>query len=492
MNRSPETVETAIPARLDRLPWSRFHWLVVSTLGITWILDGLEVTVVGSIAGALEESPLLRFTDREVGGIGSAYILGAVLGALLFGFLADRLGRRKLFYVTLGVYSVATFATAFAWDFWSFAAFRFITGAGIGGEYAAINSAIQEFIPARYRGRTDLAINGSFWVGAALGATATIVLLPSGVLPPDIGWRALFAIGALLGLVILLLRRFLPESPRWLMIHGRLIEAELVVEGIERQVIASHGRALPEPQGPKMRLRARHKSSLADLLHTLFVRYRARTALGLSLMTAQAFFYNAIFFTYALVLAKFYGVASGDVGWYILPFAFGNFMGPLVLGRFFDTVGRKPMIAGTYALSGILLVGVGALFRLGLLDAASQTLAWSVIFFFASAAASSAYLTISESFPLEIRAMAIAIFYALGTALGGVAAPWFFARLIESGERDDILAGYLIAAALMVAAAAVELLIGVPAEGRSLEAVAPPLAAVPCPVDRANPPDSGP
>ncbi|HYD70872.1 MFS transporter [Azospirillum sp.] len=471
-------IRTDVPARLDRLPWSRFHGLVVVALGITWILDGLEVTIAGAIAGALTESPALRFTEAQVGGIGSAYILGAVLGALFFGYLTDRLGRKTLFYVTLAVYGTATFANAFAWDFWSFAAFRFLTGAGIGGEYAAINSAIQELIPARYRGRTDLGINGSFWIGAALGAVGAIVLLAPGVLPPDLGWRFAFGIGGALAIIIIFLRSFLPESPRWLMIRGRIGEAEHIVEGIEARVRAETGAPLPPPGRP-ITLDLSRDTGMWAVARALFTHYRRRSILGLTLMTAQAFFYNAIFFTYALILTKFYGVPVSSVGWYILPFALGNFTGPLLLGPLFDTVGRKPMIAGTYALSGVLLIVTGVLFQQGVLTAVTQTVAWSVIFFFASAAASSAYLTVSESFPLEARATAIALFYALGTALGGVAAPWFFGRLIATGDPGQILIGYLIGAGLMILAAGVELLLGVSAERKSLETVATPLCGVP-------------
>jgi MFS family permease len=470
-------IDTDIPARLDRLPWTRFHTLVVLALGITWILDGLEVTLAGSIAGALEQSPVLHFSAAEVGLLGSAYLSGAVGGAVLFGYLTDRFGRRRLFFVTLGLYLTATAATAGAWDFWSFALFRFLTGAGIGGEYTAINSAIQELVPARLRGRLDLAINGCFWVGAALGAGGAIVFLQPGRLPPDLGWRAVFGIGALLGIFILLLRRFIPESPRWLILHARLGEAEAVIAGIEEQVRAlTHSNALPPAEG-RIRLLVGSRTPAMRMVLAIVRDYPQRAVLGLVLMGAQAFFYNAIFFSYALVLTRFYSVPASDVGWYILPFAAGNFVGPLVLGPLFDTIGRKPMIASTYALSGILLALVGWLFRQGLLDAAGLTMCWTGIFFFASAAASAAYLTVSESFPLEARALAIAFFYSVGTALGGVAAPWLFGLLIGSGERGAVFLGYLFGAALMLAAAATELLIGVKAERRPLESVARPLSA---------------
>ncbi|HJT99228.1 MAG TPA: MFS transporter, partial [Rhodanobacteraceae bacterium] len=387
----------------------------------------------------------------------------------------DRLGRKRLFTVTLGVYLAATAASALSPDFATFAVMRFLTGAGIGGEYTAINSAIQELIPARYRGRTDLAINGSFWIGAALGALGAVVLLDPGLLPPDVGWRAAFGIGALLGLPILYLRRFVPESPRWLMLHGRIDEAERVLASIE-----CHARHVETAGAPaRIRLRARERSAdLVDLARSLFRLYPRRAVLGVVLMAAQAFFYNAIFFTYALVLGRFFGIAADRVGLYILPFAAGNVLGPLVLGHWFDTIGRRPMIAATYALSGILLLASAILFVEGAFTATTMTIAWSIVFFFASAAASSAYLTVSESFPLEVRALAIAVFYALGTGLGGVAAPWLFGALIGTGDPVAIAGGYAFGAALMLVAAVVELRLGVAAERRSLEDVAAPLSRV--------------
>ncbi len=468
-----EARRTNVPARLDRLPWSRFHRLVVAALGITWILDGLEVTLAGSVAAALQQSQRLHLTAQQVGLTGSAYLAGAVLGALFFGHLTDRLGRKRLFNVTLGLYLVATALTALSWNFAAFAAFRFLTGAGIGGEYSAINSAIQELIPARLRGRTDLAVNGSFWVGAALGAAASVWLLDPALLPPDLGWRVAFGTGAALGLVILYLRHFLPESPRWLMTHGRIEEAEAVMAEIERHVGAE---ALPPPADADAALIAPTHVSLAIVARTLLRAYPARTLLGIVLMASQAFFYNAIFFTYALVLTRFFAVPADRVGLYILPFALGNFAGPLLLGPLFDTLGRKPMIAATYALAGALLALSGVLFVAGLLDARTQTLIWTIVFFFASAAASAAYLTVGESFPLELRALAIALFYAFGTLIGGVGGPALFGALIARGGRGDILVGYLLGAALMLVAAAVELKLGVAAERRPLEEVAVPLS----------------
>jgi MFS family permease len=468
-------VETDIPARLDRLPWGRFHTRVVVALGVTWILDGLEVTLAGALSGALKESPVLQLTNTQIGLAASAYLVGAVLGALFFGWLTDRLGRKKLFFITLAVYLIATGATAFSWDFWSFALFRFLTGAGIGGEYTAINSTIQELIPARVRGWTDLVINGSFWVGAAMGALGSIVLLDPAVIDPEIGWRLAFFIGAALALVIFIIRLWIPESPRWLMTHGRIEEAERVVAGIEHTLQAQRG-PLPAAPLPRVRLRMRTSTPLIEVATTLIHLHRRRTLVGLTLMASQAFFYNAIFFTYALILTDFYGIRADQVGWYLLPFALGNFTGPLLIGRLFDTLGRRIMITFTYAVSGLLLAATGWLFAAELISAATQTICWMVIFFFASAAASSAYLTVSETFPLEIRALAIACFYAVGTGIGGVIGPWLFGVLIDTGSRTSVFGGYLIGAVLMVAAAAVQWRFGVAAERKPLEAVAKPLA----------------
>jgi MFS family permease len=465
-------IETDIPARLDRLPWCRFHTLVVVALGITWVLDGLEVTLAGALSGALQASPRLHLDAAQIGLAASCYLAGAVGGAFFFGWLTDRLGRKRLFTVTLGVYLIATALTAFSFDFRSYALFRFLTGAGIGGEYTAINSAIQELIPARYRGSTDLVVNGSFWLGAALGALGAVVLLDPRLLPPDVGWRVAFGIGAMLGLAILWLRRFVPESPRWLLLNSRVAEAEDVVAGIEGGLVP-----LPEQPLTTWRLRPReHGVGMIDVARALFALYPRRALLGLVLMAAQAFFYNAIFFTYALVLGSFFGVPADRIGLYLLPFAAGNFLGPLLLGRLFDSVGRRTMITLTYALSGALLLATAALFVAGVLSAATQTLAWCVVFFVASAAASAAYLTVSEIFPLEVRALAIAVFYALGTALGGIAGPWLFGTLIGTGERSLIAWGYAFGAALMLIAAATEWKLGIAAERRGLEHVAAPLS----------------
>ncbi|WP_226636696.1 MFS transporter [Novosphingobium profundi] len=467
-------IESDVPARLDRLPWSRFHWLVVCALGITWILDGLEVTLTGSIAPALRESPVLAFSAREIGLANSLYLAGAVSGALFFGWLTDRLGRKRLFTLTLLIYLLATAGTAFTWDLPSFALMRFLTGAGIGGEYSAINSAIQELIPARRRGWTDLVINGSYWVGAGVAGGLSVVVLDPRLFAPDIGWRIAFGFGAVTGLIVIALRRYIPESPRWLLTHGQGAKAEAIVGEIEartrEQGLTIHG------ETPRARLKARRATPLSEVWEVLFRTYPRRTALGLVLMAAQAFLYNAIFFTYALILSDFYGVPSGQVGWYVLPFAVGNVLGPLLLGPLFDSWGRRPMIALTYGVSGLLLAATGLAFRLEMLDATTQTLCWSVTFFFASAAASSAYLTVAESFPLEVRALAIAVFYALGTGIGGVMAPWLFGVLIESGSRADVLGGYLFASALMLLAAYVGWRFGLDNERKALESVARPLS----------------
>ena len=475
MKEREAALHSDVPARLDRLPWSRWHWRVVLALGVAWVLDGLEVTIVGSIGSVLERPDTLGLSATQIGWSGSLYVGGAVLGALFFGRLADRLGRKKLFLLTLALYMVATVATAFSVGFGSFALCRFLTGIGIGGEYAAINSAIDELIPARVRGRVSLAINGSFWIGAALGALMSLVLLDARVLGPQEGWRAAFLIGAVLALAILLVRRYVPESPRWLIAHGRVAEAERIVADIERQVRAQHGALSPAPVEGHVRFHRARVPTMAEVAHVLLRRYPQRSAMVLALMVSQAFFYNAIFFTYALVLTRFYAVPAERVGWFILPFALGNFLGPLLLGPLFDQWGRRLMIAATYALSGVTLALTGAGFVYELLDATTMTMAWSVVFFLASAAASSAYLTVSEVFPLEMRALAISIFYAVGTGVGGFAAPALFGALIATGSRGNVFAGYLLGSVLVMAAAAVAWRWAVAAERRPLEEVAPPL-----------------
>ena len=463
-----------VPARLDRLPWSRFHWLVVCALGVTWIFDGLEVTLVSSLGPAIKDSRALGLTDAQVGLASSVYLAGAVLGALVFGRLTDALGRKRLFMVTIGVYFTATVLTGLSWDLGSYALFRFVTGIGIGGECAAMNSAVQELIPARRRGYTDLVINGSYWVGAGFAALGSVVLLDERIIPASLGWRLGFLIGGFLALIVIYVRRFLPESPRWLMTHGRQDEASAAVAKIEAQVEQEHG-PLPPPAGT-IALISRAHTGLAETASALLRLYPRRSLLSFILMATQAFCYNAIFFTYGLILTKFYGVSAGAIGWFLLPFALGNFLGPLLLGHLFDRWGRKLMIGSTYAIAGILLALTGLLFKQGVLDAESQTALWTVIFFFASAAASAAYLTIGECFPLETRAMSIALFYAIGTGVGGVAAPAVFGALIGSGSRLEILWGYLFGGGLMLIAALAELVLGVKAERRPLEEVAPPLS----------------
>jgi MFS family permease len=462
---------------MDRLPWSRWHWLVIISLGITWILDGLEVTIVGSIGAVLQDKQTLSLSAVEVASAGTAYLIGAVLGALFFGRMTDKYGRKLLFMVTLGVYLIATVATAFSFNFIWFAACRFLTGTGIGGEYSAINSAIDELIPARVRGHTDLAINGTWWVGTAFGAGLTAFLLNPHLLPVDLGWRLCFGLGAVLGLAILIVRRFVPESPRWLMMHGRFEEADKIVKMIEGEVMKEdHITSLPEPQGTLL-IRPVGTVSYRKIAQTMLKEYPTRSLLGFALMVGQAFLYNAIFFTYGLVLTTFYHIPASTVGYYLIPFAIGNIIGPLTIGRLFDTIGRRQMISFTYIISGVLLTITGWLFLQGMLNAVTQTICWSVIFFFASAGASSAYLTVSEVFPLEVRALAIALFYAIGTGAAAVA-PLLFGVLIQSGKPIEVFYGDLVGAALMAGAGVVAVFFGVKAERQSLESVARPLSLV--------------
>jgi MFS family permease len=463
-----------IPRRLDRLPWSRWHWLVVFGLGITWILDGFEVTLVGAIASVLTKPDTLHLSTQQASSAGTWYLLGAVGGALLFGYLTDRLGRKKLFMVTLAVYLVFTVASAFAWNFWSFAIFRILAGAGIGGEYAAINSAIDELIPARVRGRVDIIINGTWWIGTAGAAFLSYELLQH--LRETISWRLGFGIGAILALGIIAVRRFIPESPRWLLTHGRADEAERIVAEIEAQVQKEHPN-LPEPEGEPLAVQQLDRLNFAKIAKYVVENYPGRGVLGLSLMVGQAFLYNSIFFTYTLVLTQFFGVSSHRAPLYLIPFAAGNILGPLVLGPLFDSVGRRAMISFTYIASGVLLVIAGELFVHDVLTARTMTIAWCVIFFFASAGASSAYLTVSELFPLEARAMAIALFYSVGTGIAA-ASPTLFGALIATKSRTNVNYGYMLGAGLMIAAGIVAIFLAVPAERRSLEDIAKPFTAV--------------
>jgi MFS family permease len=475
--RALRTISTNIPARLDRLPWSRFHWRIVIGLGTVWILDGLEVTIVGAIAPRLtEQGSGLALSTADVGTAGSLYVAGACIGALLFGQLTDRYGRKKLFMVTLALYIAATVATAFAFAPWYFFLCRALTGMGIGGEYSAINSAIDELIPARNRGQVDLTINGSFWVGSAIGGLAALLLLDRSIFALDIGWRLAFGIGALLGLGILLVRRHVPESPRWLFIHGREAEAERIVEQIEEEVRAETGQELARAD-EYITVRQREAIPFREIAHYTIKRYPKRAVLGLSLFVGQAFLYNAVTFDLGTILNNFFGVSSSTVPYFMVLFAAGNFLGPLLLGRLFDTVGRIPMIAGTYLGSAAMVTVLALLLRSGTLTTWSFMALVAATFFLASAGASSAYLTVSEIFPMETRALAIALFYAIGTSIGGITGPTLFGHFIHSGNADQLATGFLIGAAAMALGGIAELFLGVRAERRSLEAIARPLTA---------------
>ncbi|MEP7049510.1 MAG: MFS transporter [Pseudomonadota bacterium] len=463
-------VQSDIPARLDALAWSRWHRRVIVALGITWILDGLEASLIANLAPTLENPLTLGLRAAQLGLANSVYLVGQVFGALLFGHLTDRFGRKRLFLVTLGLYLGATAATGLAQSFAAFAFFRLLAGAGIGGEYSAINSAIDELIPARIRGQIDLAINGSYWVGVAAGAGLTVLFLNPRFLPIEIGWRLVFGLGALLGVVILLVRRDLPESPRWLLMHGRLREADATMAEIEAHVQEAVDPALEVVVPKKIGVTVSGAAGFSHIARTLLHRFPRRTALGIALMVSQAFFYNAIFFSYGLILQKFHGVRADHVGYYVLPFAVGNFLGPLLLGPLFDRWGRRTMIPATYGISGLLLLVSGGLFYGRLLDASTQTLCWCCVFFFASSAASSAYLTVSELFPVEMRGIAIALFYSIGTGAGAVA-PSLFGQIIEDGSPGHLFAGYGFASALMLITAVIARRLCVPSEGQSLEAI---------------------
>ncbi|KJY41793.1 MFS transporter [Streptomyces sp. NRRL B-1568] len=471
------TITTSVPARLDRLPWSRWHWTVVVGLGTVWILDGLEVTVVGNIAGRLsEQGSGLPISSGGVTGMAAAlYVAGACSGALFFGRLTDKFGRKKLFMVTLAVYLTATALTALSYSSWWFFTFRFLTGFGIGGEYAAINSAIDELIPAVYRGRVDLIINGSFWLGAIGGSLLSVLMLDTAIFPKDVGWRLTFGMGVILGLVILLVRRQVPESPRWLFIHGRSTEAEQLVTTIEKRIETEKGAPLPPAKG-EICIRPRESIGFRSIARTVFIDYRKRAVLGLALFIGQAFLYNAITFGFGAILTRFYGVSTSRTGYFFAVIAVGNFLGPLLLGKLFDTVGRRIMISSTYLLSGVLLFGTAWLFGTGRLNDVTLTACWAVVLFFASAGASSAYLTVSEIFPMETRAMAIAFFYGVGTAAGGISGPLLFSALTQNGVVGDTVLAFQIGASLMCMAGVVAAFLAVRAEGRSLEDIATPLS----------------
>jgi MFS family permease len=470
------TIETDIPARLDRLPWSRFHWRVIIGLGTVWVLDGLEVTIVGAISGRLSEKGAgVGISAADVSGLAaSLYVAGACLGAIVFGQLTDRFGRKRLFMLTLGMYLIATILTALSFSSLWFFVFRFLTGMGIGGEYSAINSAIDELIPAKSRGHADISINGSYWGGAIGGSLLAVLALNTNIFPTDIGWRLCFALGAALGLGVLIVRRNVPESPRWLFIHGREEEAEKVVKEIEQEVREQSGQEPAEPEG-SMKVRQRRTIPLSMIVRSVVTLYPRRTILGLALFVGQAFLYNALLFSLGDLLKTFFSISSGNVPYYVAIFAVGNLLGPLTLGRLFDTVGRKPMIAGTYIFAGAGLVVTAFLFKGGQFTAVSFIAALMVIFFFASAGVSAAYLTVSEVFPLETRALCIAVFYAVGTGVGGITGPLLFAHLIESGKTSHVFIGFMIGAVAMILGGIAELLFGVKAERQSLENIAKPL-----------------
>jgi len=464
---------------MDRLPWTRFHWLVVIGLGVSWILDGLEIQIASTVGTVLQDKHSLHLSTGDVGLLGSVYLFGEVVGALVFGRITDMIGRKKMFVACLGLYLVASGAGGFSWNLYSLLFCRFLAGMGIGGEYTAINSAIDELIPSRYRGRVDIAVNGTYWAGAMVGALSSIFLLNPSLLPVNIGWRIGFFIGPVAGLIIIYLRRTIPESPRWLMTHGRQEEANRIVDEIEARVEREGVKLEPVPESRALEIKPSGTASYIQIAKTMFSRYPSRSFLGFSMMVTQAFLYNAIFFTYALVLQHFYHIPSDKIGFYFFPFAVGNLLGPLILGPLFDTVGRRAMILATYGGSGILLTISAMLFSAGALNAVTQTIFWCVIFFFASAGASSAYLTVSEIFPLELRGQAISFFFAISQLAGGVAAPRIFAGLIGDGtSRVPLTTGYFVGAGIMIAGGLIAWFFGVNAERKSLEDIATPLSAL--------------
>ncbi|MCW3031785.1 MAG: hypothetical protein QOK19_1957 [Solirubrobacteraceae bacterium] len=487
------TITTNIPGRLDRLPWSRFHWLIIIGLGTAWVLDGLEVNVVGSISSRLSESGAgagLSKSDISSWGA-SLYVGGACVGALIFGQLTDRYGRKRLFMITLAIYLLGTVLTSLTFSSTWFFVFRFLTGMGIGGEYSAINSAIDELIPARHRGRVDISINGSYWLGGVGGALLSVVMLNTAIFPIDLGWRLSFVLGAVIGLAVLLVRRHVPESPRWLFIHGREEEAERIVTDIEHQVEESTGRKLPPPVGGELTVRQRKAIPLSLIVRSVVTMYPKRTVLGLALFIGQAFIYNSVLFGFGLLMTTYFHTASGDIPYYIAIFALGNFAGALLLGPLFDTVGRKVMIAGTYITSGVLLIVTGLLFKGHHLDSTTFEVCICVVFFFASAGASAAYLTVSEVFPMETRALCIAVFYAVGTGLGGVIGPQVFNRMIETGSYEQVFLAFGLGAVMMILGGLAEIVFGVKAEGESLENIARPLTVEDAPQGTVQPAPAG-
>jgi MFS family permease len=476
---APGSIRSLVPARMDRLPWTRFHWRVVFGLGTAWILDGLEIQIVATVGTVLQDKQTLHLSAGDVGLLGSVYLFGEVVGALVFGRITDLVGRKRLFVATLALYLVASGLAAFSFNLWFLLLCRFFAGTGIGGEYTAINSAIDELIPAHYRGRTDIAVNGTYWAGAMIGAAASILLLNPNILPVNLGWRVGFLIGPVLGVIIIYLRRHLPESPRWLMTHGRQEEAERTVDQIEEEARSQGVHLEPVPDSRAIEVTGRGVVSYVEIGRTMLRDYPSRSFLGFSMMVTQAFLYNAIFFTYALVLSNFYHIPADRIGVYFFPFAAGNLAGPLLLGPLFDTIGRRRMIMFTYCVSAVLLAISGALFGAGLLTATTQTIFWCVIFFLASAGASSAYLTVSEIFPLELRGQAISFFFAISQLAGGVAAPTIFGALIGTGSNPTPLTiGYYVGAAVMFAGGLIAWFFGVDAERKSLEDIATPLSAV--------------
>jgi MFS family permease len=473
-------LRSLIPARIDRLPWSRFHTRLVIALGVAWVLDGLEITIAANVGPDLTDKAALGLSASSVADIATWYLIGEVIGALFFGQLSDKLGRRNLFMITLGVYLVGSGLTAITpaggeWFLFLYAT-RVIAGMGIGGEYAAINSAIDEMIPAKYRGRVDLAVNGTYWAGALLGTVATLFLLNN--LAPDTSWRLAYAVGPALALVIILVRRHLPESPRWQIMHGRAEAAEASIAEIEGDVSATKGELPPVPDDRAIEVRPTDQIGYLVLLRVLFSHYPRRAIYGGILMITQSFLYNAIFFTYGLVLEFFFHVKTNDTPYYFLAFAAGNLLGPLTIGHLFDSIGRRKMISGTYLLAGILLVITAQLFKAGALNATTQTLCWSVIFFFASAGASAGYLTVSEIFPLEVRAKAIAVFFAIAQCFGFLGTH-LYGHLIGTGKDPNSLYwGYLLGAGAMILGGLVAAFLAVDAEGKSLEDIARPLGVI--------------